>query len=171
MNLFREGMRVLFVFTVFGGIALLLYVERGCTNMHSKSNAQLCVPVEDCVINAVVRYEIENVEGHKSSDLFFLSIDDHKDPSHKLMTKLLGGSYRVRPISSSIDERSVVRDRVTGEPGVVLSIGKTDFKNEDSALVSLSAYSGFGDAKGYLFELKRIKGDWVVVNRKWTDET
>ncbi|HEV7747807.1 MAG TPA: hypothetical protein VGO56_22595 [Pyrinomonadaceae bacterium] len=114
---------------------------------------------------------MQNPEGHKPSDLFFLSVKEHSDPNYEVVQRLASSSYRVKPISQSVDEHAVIKDKDTGEPGVILTIGKVTWVDKTRVEVGLSAYSGFGDAKGYVYELARSENGWMIINRKFAFET
>ena len=135
------------------------------------SSAPWCRQEEDCIAEAVYQYEIQNSEGHKSSDLFFLSVNQGHDPESEILKRLARSSYRVKPISHSIDQRTVIKDNETGEPGVILTLGKITWVDKTRVEVALSAYSGFGDAKGYVYELVRGENGWMIRNRKFGYET
>lgn len=130
-----------------------------------------CLMEEDCIQEVVFRHQMQNPEGHKPSDLFFLSVKEHSDPNYEVVQRLASSSYRVKPISQSVDEHAVIKDKDTGEPGVILTIGKVTWVDKTRVEVGLSAYSGFGDAKGYVYELARSENGWMIINRKFAFET
>ena len=94
-----------------------------------------------------------------------------QDPNSEVIKRLTDSSYRVKPISESVDRHSVIRDKVTGEAGVILNVGKIKWIDKDKVKVGLSAYSGFGDAKGYDCELVHSEKGWIVTARKFVYET
>jgi hypothetical protein len=136
-----------------------------------RTSIDWCLDPQDCIVEAVYRYEIQNSEGHKSSDLFFLSVMQDQDPNSGVMKLLTDSSYRVKPISESVNQQSVIRDKVTGEAGVILHVGKIQWIDKDKVKVGLSAYSGFGDAQGYDYELAHGEKGWKVTARKFAYET
>lgn len=161
---------VVFLLTV--AVAVWLYQRRDMRNQDAiAKSSHWCLHEEDCIQEAVFRYQIQNPEGHKSSDLFFLSLKEHSDPNYEVVKRLASSSYRVKPISQSVDEHTVIKDKETGEPGVILTVGKITWVNKTRAEVALSAYSGFGDAKGYVYELVHGENGWMIRNRKFAFET
>ena len=130
-----------------------------------------CRQEEDCIEEAVYRYQIQNSEGHAPTGLFFLSGDQGRDPSDEALSRLESSSYHVRPVSQSVNDHTVIKDRETGEPGVILSMGKISRPDKGDAAVDLSAYSGWGDVKGYVYLLKRGLNGWEVIERKFALES
>ena len=161
---------ILFLLLVAGTVWLSRRPPTEKTESIAKSG-QWCLQEEDCIQEVVLRYQIQNPEGHKSSDLFFLSLKEHGDPNYEVVKRLANSSYRVKPISQSVDKRAVINDKETGEPGVILTVGKITWVDQNRVEVALSTYSGFGDAKGYLYEVSRGDSGWTVTNRKFVFET
>ncbi|MGH9928367.1 MAG: hypothetical protein ACREA9_03955, partial [Pyrinomonadaceae bacterium] len=129
--------------------AVWLYHRPGTQNPDAiAKSSHWCLQEEDCIQEVVFRYQIQNPEGHKSSDLFFLSVKEHSDPNYEVVKRLASDSYRVKPISQSVDKHAVIKDKETGEPGVILTVDKITWVDKTRVEVALSAYSGFGDAKG-----------------------
>jgi len=52
-----------------------------------------------------------------------------------------------------------------------LTVGKITWVDQNRVEVPLSTYSGFGDAKGYVYEVARGDNGWTVKNRKFAFET
>jgi hypothetical protein len=153
-------------------VVVWVYQHRVTQNPDARAKSgQWCLDEEDCIREVVFRYQIQNSEGHKSSDLFFLSLQEHSDPNYELVKRLASSSYRVKPVSQSIDQHVIIKDKETGEPGVILSVGKITWIDQTKVEVALSTYSGFGDAKGYVYELARDENGWTVKNRKFSFET
>lgn len=161
---------ILLLLTIAGALWLSRRLATQRTDSIAKSG-YWCSQEEHCIQEVVVRYQIQNLEGHKSSDLFFLSLKEHRDPNYEVVRRLASSSYRVKPISESIDKRAVINDKETGEPGVILTVGNITWLDQNRVEVGLSTYSGFGDAKGYLYEVTRGKDGWTVKNRKFVLET
>lgn len=152
--------------------AVWLYQHPWTQNRDGKqTRSTWCSNEEDCIEEAVYRYQIQNPEGHQSSDLFFLSVKDRWDPNNEVVERLASSSYRVKPVSQSVDQHTVIKDKETGEPGVVLTVGHITWIDKSRVEVALSAYSGFGDAKGYVYELARSENGWMIRNRRFAFET
>ena len=173
MKRFTGKFFVLCVVLLLTVIAVVwLYQRRAIQNPDALAKSgHWCPDEEDCIREVVFRYQIQNPEGHKPSNLFFLSLKEHSDPNYEVVKRLASGSYRVKPISRSVAEHAIIKDKETGEPGVILTVGKITWVDKTRVEVALSAYSGFGDAKGYVYELARGENGWTVKNRKFAFET
>jgi len=149
-----------------------LYLSRSVGNRDQKtaSSVDLCQQAAYCIEEAVYRYEIQNSEGHEPTSLFFLALKQDRDPDSEVI-KRLKGVYRVKPISQSVNYHTVIKDKETGEPGVVLRVGDIKWVNDTSVEVEGSAYSGWGDVKGYVYHLMRRENSWVVSDRKFAFES
>jgi hypothetical protein len=130
-----------------------------------------CLVEEDCIVEAVYRYEIKNSEGHSSSALFFLSRGEGRDPADEVINRLGRDSFRVKAISKSVDAHTAIKDKETGEAGVRLSLGALKRVNETTFEVEGSAYSGWGDVKGYVYHLTLGENGWAVSERKFVFES
>jgi hypothetical protein len=173
MKIFTGKLLVLCVgLLLVGTWGILLLQRRGIRNQGSITHGNhWCVQEEDCIQEAVFRYQIQNPEGHRSWDLFFLAASERNDPNDEVLKRLRNNSFRVRPVSESVDKHAVIKDKETDEAGVILTVGKVTWIGKTRVEVGLSAYSGFGDAKGYIFELARGEDGWTVKNRRFAFET
>lgn len=130
-----------------------------------------CSVEEDCIVEAVYRYQIENSEGHKPSSLFFLAREEGHNPPNEVVQRLKDASYRVKVASNSVNQHTVIRDKETGEPGVALTVGKIRWVDKTTVEVDVSAYSGWGDVKAYVYHLVRGNNGWVVKERVFAFES
>lgn len=130
-----------------------------------------CKQKEDCIWEAVFRYEMQHSEGHESSSLFFLSVEDGRDPDSELVKRLASGSLHVTPLSQSINQRSIITDKNTGELGVILRVGKITWVDNARVQLGLSAYSGWGDVKAYVYHLAFTDKRWIVTDREFAFES
>jgi hypothetical protein len=153
----------LFVIVVVAGCFLRGFRSQGGNSQPSPIG---CAKEAEDITEAVFGYQMENPDGHKSSDLFFLSVANRRDPNSELITRLLNRSYRVKPVSQSLDERTVIRDKQTREAGVILNVGTPKWLDDRRVEVALSMYSGFGDAKGYVYEIVCRENGWTVSQRR-----
>ena len=162
---------------VVAGILLVLAVYVGLHQRFPARNlagnpasAQRCEQPEVCIQEAVFRYEILNSEGHELSSLYFLSDQGH-DPDNEIVKRLTTESFRVKPLSESIQQHSVITDKGTGEPGVVLRVGKITWVDRTRARLGVSAVSGWNDVKEYVYHLTLSANGWTVTDREWVLES
>lgn len=150
-----------------------LYLSHSARNRDQRmtTSADWCRQAEDCIAEAVYRYQIQNSEGHEETSLFFLSVGQDRDPEKEVIKRLEGDSYRVKPISQSANHHKVIKDKETGEEGVVLRVGNINWVNDTTVEVECSAYSGWGDVKGYVYHPTRGEKRWVVSERKFAFES
>jgi hypothetical protein len=158
---------------VLGLAALVWIYHRHSAERHEDITARTdwCRLEESCIVETVYKYQIQNSEGHKPSSLFFLSVGERTDPDREVVNRLVTGSYRVKPISQSVDQHTVIRDKETGEVGVILTVAKITKVDNARVDVELSAYSGWGDVKGYTYHLVRGDNGWLVTDRKFAFES
>jgi hypothetical protein len=149
-----------------------LYQRLSARNGGGKpSGSEWCTQQEDCIQEAVFRYEMQNSEGHESSSLFFLSMEEGRDPDDELVKRLASGLFHVKPVSQSINQRTLIKDKDTGEPGVILGVGKITWVDKDRVRLGLSAYSGWGDVKEYVYHLAHRDNGWIVTDREFSFES
>lgn len=135
------------------------------------SSSDWCKQPEDCIYEAAFRYQMRNSEGHEPSSLFFLSMEQARDPDGDLLKHLANNAFRVKPVSDSLDQRTLIKNRDTGESGVILRVGKITWVDKDRVRVGLSAYSGWGDVKAYVYHLTRGEKEWIVTKREFELES
>jgi hypothetical protein len=114
---------------------------------------------------------MQHSEGHESSSLFFLSVEEGRDPDSEVVKRLATSSFHVEPVSHSINQRSIITDKDTGEPGVVLRVGKVSWIDKDRVQLGLSSYSGWGDVKAYVYHLAFTDKGWIVTDREFAFES
>lgn len=163
----------------FCALALAVVVTAWLYQRHSDrtrfataaNQSDLLLTQEHQISEAVYMHAIQNSEGHPSSSLFFLSKGEDGDPDTEVVNRLRSRAYRVKPVSQSRDEHAVIKDKDTGEPGVILKVGKMTPVDSTRVDVELSAYSGWGDVKGYVYDLVRGENGWVVRDREFVFES
>lgn len=148
-----------------------LYQRLSARNSVKPRGNQWCQQQEDCIQEAVFRYEMQNSEGHDSTDLFFLSVETKADADSEVVKRLASGSFRVKTVSESINQHSIITDKNSGEPGVVLNVGKITWIDEGRVRLGLSAYSGWGDVKAYVYHLALTDKGWIVTDREFAFES
>lgn len=149
-----------------------LYQRLSARNDGGKpSSSQWCKQQEDCIREAAFRYEMQHSEGHDSSSLFFLEVEEERDPDDELVKRLASGSFHVKPFSHSINQRSLIKDKDTGESGVILGVGKITWVDKDRVRLGVSAYSGWGDVKEYVYHLAHTDNGWIVTDREFAFES
>lgn len=137
----------------------------------TSSSSDWCKQQEDCIYEAALRYQMQNSEGHEPSSLFFLSMEQARDPGGDLLKHLANNAFRVKPVSDSLDQRTLIKNKDTGESGVILRVGKITWVDKDRVHVGLSAYSGLGDVKAYIYHLTRGEKGWIVTKREFELES
>jgi hypothetical protein len=152
------------------GTTVWFYPPHSWRGATAKTQEQ-CNRQEDCILEAVFRYEMQNSEGHEPSSLFFLSLEDGRDPNDELVKRLASGSFRIKRVSQSTNQRTLIADQDTGEPGVILGAGKVTWVDKDKVQVGVSSYSGWGDVKAYVYHLAHMEHGWVVMDREFALES
>jgi hypothetical protein len=161
-----------------GVAGLLILAASVWLYQHSTRNASVkpggnewCQEPEDCIREAAFRYEMQHSEGHESSSLFFLSVEEGRDPDSEVVKRLASGSFYVKPVSQSMNQRTVIKDKETGQPGVILAVGKITHVDKEKVHLGLSAYSGWGDVKEYVYHLAFTDKGWIVTDREFALES
>ena len=140
------------------------------SGVNARSN-EWCKQEEDFIREAAFRYEMQHSEGHESSSLFFLSVEEGRDPDSEVVKRLASGSFQVKPVSQSINQRTLIKDKDTGQPGVILGVGKVRRVDKDRVQLGLLAYSGWGDVKEYVYHLAFTDKGWIVTDREFAFES
>ena len=106
--------------------------------------------------------------------VYFLSVEDNKDPSDELYKAFKQANWPVKRESES-EERNgpdfssyAVADRVTGEIGAVLSIDEIRWSSAKSAVVKAALFSGGLYGRGYIYSVVK-RGRWWFVNGRKLD--
>jgi hypothetical protein len=127
---------------------------------------------EDDVHEAVIRYL---ADGWKNDDrVFFISLEG-KDPSDGFILRLKDLGAIVKKASESKDVAedksffSHVRDRETGKPGVVFSVGKIQWLSATTAEVDGSYRCGSLCGGGSRYKVSHKNSGWKVTpgNSSW----
>jgi hypothetical protein len=158
-----------------GLAATMMWLYHGYTNDHwSKSSSRdtaWCSVEEDCILEAIYRYEIQHSEGAKPTSLFFLSREQKLDPSIEVIKRLESDSYQVKGVSQSIEQEGAFKDE-TGKKGVVLKVSEIRWTGENTVEANVSArFGNYGGLKGYVYYLLRSDNGWMIKERKFAYES
>ncbi len=120
---------------------------------------------EDETREAVFRYQFANNRaGAKAYEtLFFLSVEDGSDPTDDFMERFRNSGHRVRKVSQcACLPLDGVRDRETGEAGVILNAWGITWITEDEAEVEGGHYRHGLSSSGNYYRVVREGGRWTV---------
>ena len=123
---------------------------------------------EDDIREAVFKYHMHRFgRGWKDMKVHFLSVNG-EDPSKALMGRFRGHKPPVKPVSQSVyrDIARGVRDRKTGEKGVVFRADKITWRSKTKVEVEGSYFVDGRAASGSTNSVEMRNGRWVVAKAK-----
>jgi hypothetical protein len=145
----------------------------------SRSGANLLRPNESAQMNrkdeeakivaAVVCYQLkqEDMKGR----VIFLSTEDNRDPSDTFLKQVRCGAYDIRKVSQSTMDSGTVKDKSTGEKGIILGVTSIKWVKETETMVTGRMQSDRENLLTYVFRLvKEENNGWVVKERELTGE-
>lgn len=103
--------------------------------------------------------------GRRDLNAYYLAVDGAKDPSDDLLKKFAGYPIPVKKSSESFMSQTdgdVILNAVTKEQGILFSISKIDWINEDVVKANADSYTGSLGGNGCLYILKRENGKWKI---------
>ncbi len=131
---------------------------------------------EDDIREAVFRYQFEHNASAQPQDAaaYFLSLDPHEsgflfneDPTDDVMRRFEGHKPPCKKVSECSSHRfEGVRDRETGEEGLIFTVGNIRWINEDEVEVSGGYYAGSLSASGNIYSVVREGDRWIVKKDK-----
>jgi hypothetical protein len=113
---------------------------------------------EDDIREAVFRYRISS---KNSNSRVFLRIDG-KDPSDTFMARFADLNPPVEKASGARLKSTWLRDGLTGEQAVELSVGSISWISVDRVEVPGSSYCGMRCADVGIYRVVKRNGHWVV---------
>jgi len=175
------GLKLRYPVAVLTGIVVVaLAVGYFLIFSRSRSGANLLRPNESIqmnrkdeeakIVEAAVCYQLkqEDMQGR----VIFLSTEDNRDPSDTLLKQIRCGAYDVRKVSQSTMDSGTVKDKSTGEKGVILGVTSIKWVKDTETLVTGRMQS---DRENLLTQVFRIVKEenkrWVVKGREVTGET
>ena len=169
----------LIIYAVLTIIALTFLTSVHAQNAIVKSKADLQIeienvktfnlPDEDLIREIVFRkfLELRHSNSDKNSKVYYLQIDDNKDPSKNLLKKFADYRVTIKKASEliiSVGDSDPVSDSLAKEKGVLFSISKLDWKSKNEVKVNAISYSGNLGSDGCSYTLKRVNGEWKIVS-------
>ncbi len=117
---------------------------------------------ENDIREAVFRFQIHGWRFHLGK-IFFLSFaKEQGDPSDEFMKRFAGYGANVRKGSQATAEITGVKDRNTGELGLILYAAEITWISDTEVEVKGGYYESRMSAEGNTYYLKRDDGRWIV---------
>lgn len=91
-----------------------------------------------------------------------VNVEDHRDPSTRLLSRLSGFDLRIRKGSHCVAREGRVVDAFSGEPAIVLHVQSVDIPEPGHALATASYACGRLCGAGGTIELELRLGTWEV---------
>jgi hypothetical protein len=124
----------------------------------------------DDIREAVFRWQFDhNASGQqKKAQAYFLGVDDKDaDPTDEFMKRFADHKPPVRKASAcSADAGKGVRDKKTGEKGLIFRVRKIEWKSDTEVAVKGGYYEAGLSASSNTYTVKKEKGKWKVTNDK-----
>lgn len=172
------GLKLRYPVAILASIVVVALVV-GYLFSRSRSGANLVRPNESAqmnrkdeeakIVEAVVCYQLKQEDMH--GRVIFLSAEDKRDPGDALLKQVRCGAYDIRKVSQSTMDSGTVKDKSTGEKGVVLGVTSIKWVNETETLVTSRMQSDRENLLTYVFRLAKEENSWVVKKREVTGVT
>lgn len=124
----------------------------------------------DDIREAVFRWQFDhNASGlQNKAQAYFLAVGDKdSDPSDEFMKRFPEHKPPLRKVSAcSADAGKGVRDKKTGEKGLIFRVRKIEWKSDTEVEVKGGYYAADLSASGNTYTVKKENGKWKVANDK-----
>ncbi len=122
---------------------------------------------EDDIREAVFRYQFDHDAPQQKpiTKVHFISVESKQDPDNKFLRRFAGNEPVVKQASQSrFSDNGVdsVIDKTTGEAGIIFSVGKVNWINENEAEIKASYYVANLFAGGCNYKVVRQDEKWIV---------
>jgi hypothetical protein len=119
---------------------------------------------EDDIREAVFTYQIQKWGSYEqySGKIFFLSFGSFRDPSDEFMKRFAGYGKRVKKESQAAGDITGVKDKETGQSGLVLNVTEIKWIGDAEVEVDGGYYEHGQSASINTYCLKRIEDKWIV---------
>lgn len=120
------------------------------------------------VQEAAIRYQFEhNHSGQQqAAKVFCVEMrqgQSRADPDDDMLKRLAGGGRLIRKRSAcDVNGESLVVDRQTGVPGLIVSVGTVSWISASEATIEGGYYEASLSASSNLFHLQKVDGKWRV---------
>ena len=129
---------------------------------------------EDAVREVVFRYQfLHNESGQQqSAGIYFISVLLHSDtadiwnngnPGTGLLARFFNNKPPVKPYSQCIISADGVKDRISGERGLLFRIGEIRWVDSTHAEADGGYFEAGLSASGNTYYLEKNSGQWIVV--------
>jgi hypothetical protein len=117
---------------------------------------------------AVFRYQFNhNASGQQqNAKVYFLSLDQDKDPSNEFMERFKGTEPPVKKASQASKSAGGVVDKETGERGLLFRITSIKRLGENEVEVEGGYFEAGQSASRNVYRVKHENGKWVVKEEK-----
>lgn len=105
----------------------------------------------------------------KDLEIYFVSVDwkKKKNPSKNLLEKLQRKYKQVRQITDSTeDSEEKIIERNTRKKGIIFSVSKINWMNNNEVKVNAGSYLGNMASDGCLYTLKHETKGWIIVSEE-----
>jgi|GEM_PF-4204777 len=146
----------------------VLFLALGLLGVFGCSRHPLPASALDDIREATYRYQFtKNASGlQQKAQVYFLAVTEagkSTDPSAKLIARFSGNSIRVAPWSDSISTAAAgVRDKNTGEQGLIFRCGAIRLLSDETAEVDGGYYEGTESSSWNTYTLKKTPAGWTV---------
>jgi hypothetical protein len=120
---------------------------------------------DDDIREVVYKYMFEQYLPELQSDvnIYFLALDSRTDPRSELLERFKSHTPPVKKVSASSRlGTGGIRDRSTGQKGVVFSVSDLRWIDDKEAVILGGVYQGGEAASSTLYHVEWMDGEWVV---------
>jgi hypothetical protein len=173
-----RNLQYLLAFVVVAALAvgyfLVSYRGPGGTNafLPNESAAMDQKDQEEKIVAAALCYQLKQQPAAIQGRVFFLFTGDRKDPSDSLLGKVRCGAQDVRKVSESTLDSGTVKDKKTGEEGVILGVRSIKWVTETEVIASGNIQSDIENSLTHAVRLVKDQNSrWIVKEMTVTEET
>ena len=126
---------------------------------------------EENIAEAAFRYKFEDFSDGRKFSVYFLWLEDERDPSDDFMSRFAGNKPPVKKVSQSVKVSDGVKDKETGKRGVIYGIPRIKWLNDTEVDVSVSKWVWGWGQYGYVCRAVKEKDGWMVKRCELTSAT
>jgi len=154
----KTNLVLILIFSLLLMMALFLNIDRRSSRAETEND----------LMEAVFRYQFAHNGSSKQNRAYayYLAICFNQDPGDEFIKRFKNSKPPVMKISQSTTDTGLgqaVKDRKTGQEGLIFRITSIRFINDETAEVKGGYYEASLSASGNTYQLIRIGRYWIVI--------
>ncbi|MBL8171917.1 MAG: hypothetical protein JNJ50_27400 [Acidobacteria bacterium] len=160
--------------TVAAALVFGLSINNACSSPQKRKGIPITRENDENVIAEVtVHFQLQqHYREVADKRVIFLFMGDNKDASDSFLARMRAGKVLVKKLSQSEIGSTSVKDKVTGEEGVILGVSAVKWITETEVEVIGKILFSRENSLTYLYRLEKERNkEWVVKESKVIGET